>query len=205
MAKIFPSIFPHDLDSPEMLKLGIQVEYEIYNKLKKLSNDFEIFCGPKFIKKNLYGDMRDGEYSDFIIVHKDKGILFLECKGGSISYRANEVRWYQNKNILKKSPIKQANDGKLSLIALLQSSKYKEEININSIPTIHGAIFPNTPKPSNITLSADIKPEMIIWAEDCEDLSSSILNLLDLNQSKKEISDEEKKNYTKNLVWGQTR
>ena len=51
MAKIFPSIFPHDLDSPEMLKLGIQVEYEIYNKLKKLSNDFEIFCGPKFIKK----------------------------------------------------------------------------------------------------------------------------------------------------------
>ena len=53
MAQIFPSIFPHDLDSPEMLKLGIQVEYEIYNKLKKLSNDFEIFCGPKFIKKNL--------------------------------------------------------------------------------------------------------------------------------------------------------
>ena len=199
MAKIFPSIFPYDLDSPEMLKLGIQVEYEIYNKLKKLSNEFEIFCGPKFIKKNLHGDMRDGEYSDFIIVHKDKGILFLECKGGNISYKPNEVRWYQNKNILKKSPIKQANDGKLSLIALLQSSKYKEEININSIPTIHGAIFPNTPKPENITLGADIKPEMIIWAEDCENLNSSILNLLNLNQSKKEISDQEKKTIQKIL------
>ena len=121
MAKIFPSIFPYDLDSPEMLKLGIQVEYEIYNKLKKLSNDFEIFCGPKFIKKNLHGDMRDGEYSDFIIVHKDKGILFLECKGGNISYKQNEVRWYQNKNILKKRHIKQGNDSKLTLIALLQS------------------------------------------------------------------------------------
>ena len=26
MAKIFPSIFPHDLDSPEMKKLGIQTD-----------------------------------------------------------------------------------------------------------------------------------------------------------------------------------
>ena len=75
--------------------------------------------------------------------------------------------------------------------------KYKEEININSIPTIHGGIFPNTPKPSNMTLSADIKPEMIIWAEDSENLSSSILNLLDLNKSKKDISDEEKKTIQK--------
>ena len=53
MAKIFPSIFPHDLDSPEMKKLGIQTEYEVYNKLKDLSDDFHIFCGPKFLRKNL--------------------------------------------------------------------------------------------------------------------------------------------------------
>ena len=33
MAKIFPSIFPYNLDDPEMLKLGIQTEYEVYNKL----------------------------------------------------------------------------------------------------------------------------------------------------------------------------
>ena len=75
MAKIFPSIFPYDLDSPEMQKLGIQVEYEVYNQLKKLSDNFEIFCGPKFLKKNIHGDMRDGEYSDFIIIHKTKGCL----------------------------------------------------------------------------------------------------------------------------------
>ena len=59
MAKIFPSIFPYNLDDPEML-LGIQT-YEVYNKLKKFSDDFEILCGPKFLKKNIRGDMRDGE------------------------------------------------------------------------------------------------------------------------------------------------
>ena len=42
MAKIFPSIFPYSLDDPEMLKLGIQTEYEVYSKLKKFSDDFEI-------------------------------------------------------------------------------------------------------------------------------------------------------------------
>ena len=129
MAKIFPSIFPYDLDGPEMQKLGIQVEYEVYNQLKKLSDNFEIFCGPKFLKKNIHGDMRDGEYSDFIIIHKKKGILFLECKGGVISFNPIEGKWYQNKKVLKKSPLKQANDGKLNLINLLKSDKYKKDIN----------------------------------------------------------------------------
>ena len=193
MAKIFPSIFPYNLDDPEMLKLGIQTEYEVYNKLKKFSDEFEIFCGPKFLKKNIHGDMRDGEYADFIIIHKNKGILFLECKGGNISYNPNEVRWYQNKKQLKKSPIKQANDGKLNLINFLKSPKYREEINIDAIPTIHGAIFPNTPKPDSLHLGADIKPEMIIWAQDYDEFEKSIINLLDINQSTKDITDDEKR------------
>ena len=201
MAKIFPSIFPYNLDDPEMLKLGIQTEYEVYNKLKKFSNDFEILCGPKFLKKNLHGDMRDGEYADFIIIHKDKGILFLECKGGNISYNPTEVKWYQNKKPLKKSPIKQANDGKLNLINLLNSLKDKENINIHSIPTIHGAIFPNTPKPKEIRLGTDIKPEMIIWAEGYETFEEKVTNILELNQSRKEITDEEK-NILKRILYG---
>ena len=193
MAKIFPSIFPYNLDDPEMLKLGIQTEYEVYNKLKKFSDDFEILCGPKFLKKNIHGDMRDGEYADFIIIHKSKGILFLECKGGNISYNPNEAKWYQNKKPLKKSPIKQASDGKLNLINLLKSLKYKEEINIEAIPTIHGAIFPNTPKPENLRLGTDIKPQMIIWAQGYDQFEDEIVNLLNLNQSTKEIMENEKR------------
>ena len=59
-----------------------------------------------FLRKNLQGQIRDGEYSDFIIIHKQKGILFLECKGGQITYKSDEVRWYQNGKQLKKSPLK---------------------------------------------------------------------------------------------------
>ena len=35
--------------------LEFKVEYEVYNKLKKTLINFEIFCGPKFLKKNIHG------------------------------------------------------------------------------------------------------------------------------------------------------
>ena len=114
MAKVFPTIFVHEINSTEMEKLGIQTEFEIYKKLKNLSDDFTIFCGPKFIRRNKDGDMRDGEYSDFIIIHKSMGIAFLECKGGTIRYSSNEAKWYQNEKRLKKSPLQQASSGKFA-------------------------------------------------------------------------------------------
>ena len=189
MAKVFPTIFVHEMNSPEMEKLGIQTEFEIYKKLKNLSDDFTIFCGPKFIKRNKDGDMRDGEYSDFIIIHKSMGIAFLECKGGTIRYSSNEAKWYQNEKRLKKSPLQQASSGKFALRALLNSPKYRDEIQFDNIPSIHGAIFPNTPGLNNVQYGTDIKPEMIIWAKDCENLEKSILKILQLNRSKFLIED----------------
>jgi len=203
MAKLFPSIFPHDLDSPEMKKLGIQTEYEVYNKLKDLSDDFHIFCGPKFLRKNLQGQIRDGEYSDFIIIHKQKGILFLECKGGQITYKSDEVRWYQNGKQLKKSPLKQALDGKFALTGLLGSKFYRDKININEIPSIHGAIFPNTPKIKDISYGTDIEPEMILWANDYDDLEINILKLLELNKSGNEIN-EDTISLIQKILYGET-
>jgi hypothetical protein len=203
MAKTFPSIFPYDLDSPEMKKLGIQTEYEVYNKLKDLSDDFQIFCGPKFLRKNSQGQIRDGEYSDFIIIHKQKGVLFLECKGGQITYNSEEVRWYQNGKQLKKSPLKQASDGKFALTGLLGSKFYRDKININEIPSIHGAIFPNTPKIKNISYGTDIQPEMILWANDYDDLEINILKLLELNKSGNEIN-EDTISLIQRILYGET-
>ena len=109
--------------------------------------------------------MRDGEFSDFIIIHKSMGIVFLECKGGVIRYSSNEAKWYQNEKRLKKSPLQQASSGKFALRALLNSPKYRDEIQFDNIPSIHGAIFPNTPELNNVQYGTDIKPEMIIWAK----------------------------------------
>ena len=106
MVSLFPSIFPYAPDSPEMKKLGMQTEFEVYTKLGSTYDEtVDILCEPKFIKRDYFGRMRDGEYTDFIILHPQKGIIFLECKGGLITYNAKEGKWYQEGNLLPKSPI----------------------------------------------------------------------------------------------------
>ena len=74
MASLFPSIFPYAPDSPEMKKLGMQTEFEVYTKLGSTYDEtVDILCEPKFIKRDYFGRMRDGEYTDFIILHPQKG------------------------------------------------------------------------------------------------------------------------------------
>ena len=91
MANLFPLIFPHSSDSPEMKKLGIQIEFEVYTKLgSTYDKTVDVVYGPQFIRENLKGQIRDGEFTDFLIIHPKMGILFLECKGGRIEYKSNE-------------------------------------------------------------------------------------------------------------------
>ena len=91
MANLFPSIFPYAPDSPEMKKLGFQTEFEVYTKLGSIYDEtVDILCEPKFIKRDYFGRMRDGEYTDFIILHPQKGLVFLECKGELVTYNAKE-------------------------------------------------------------------------------------------------------------------
>ena len=194
MANLFPSIFPYAPDSTEMKKLGIQTEFEVYTKLGTTYDEtIDILCEPKFIKRNYLGAMRDGEYTDFIILHPKKGILFLECKGGLIKYNSTEGKWYQNEKRLDKSPMQQSEDGKRILLGLLKSPYIKKKINIDVIPTIHGAIFPNTPKPKGVTFGTNIKPEMIIWAEDFINLEKSLTKLFNLNRNEYQLTEGDKK------------
>ena len=68
----------------------------------------------------------------------------------------------------------------LNKVLLVGLVKSKSE----TIPTIHGAIFPNTPKPDNLRLGTDTKPQMIIWAQDYDDFEECVINILNLNYLK---------------------
>ena len=61
-------------------------EREVYNKLRTLSNDYVIFHSVNWVKKNKYQAFTWYE-NDFLIIHKSLGILVMEVKGGSISFR----------------------------------------------------------------------------------------------------------------------
>ena len=66
--------------------------------------------------------------------------------------------------------------------------------------TVCGAIFPNTPRPKGFT-GQDIKPEMIIWAEDFQNLEQSLNKLFNLNKGEYPMGDNEKK-YIRKFLYG---
>jgi len=193
MANLFPSIFPYSPDSEEMKKLGIQTEFKIYKKLGSIFNEtVDVLYGPKFIKRIHGGNIGGGEYADFIILHPTKGMIFLECKGGLVTYNSKTGEWLQENKPLK-DPINKAEKGKYNFIKLFQFPYYKNKIDISSIPTIHGVIFPDTPKEHRVNLGQKIKPEMIIWGEDIIDLEKSLTKMFNLNRGEYQLKEEEKK------------
>ena len=199
MANLFPSIFPYSPDSDEMKKLGIQTEFKIYEKLGSIFDEtVDVLYGPKFIKRIHGGNIGGGEYADFIILHPTKGIIFLECKGGLVTYNSKTGEWLQENKPLK-DPINKAEKGKYNFIKLFQFPYYKNKIDISSIPTIHGVIFPDTPKEHRVNLGQKIKPEMIIWGEDVIDLEKSLTKMFNLNRGEYQLKEEEKQLIRKTL------
>ena len=66
MANLFPIIFPFNNESPEMKKLGIQTEFDVYKKIGQIYDEtVDIIYGQDFLKKNYDGTLDKGELTDF--------------------------------------------------------------------------------------------------------------------------------------------
>lgn len=101
---IFPSFFPQERDSEF-------AEKKVFEKLKTLENDFDIFYSQKFI--GLSNKERPEYEIDFIIAKPRKVILCLEVKGGKMHY--DGASWQQNGRIIK-DPCHQASGAVHSLV-----------------------------------------------------------------------------------------
>ena len=82
--------------------------------------------------------------------------------------------------------------GKNSFIRFLkQELNLKDASWLDNIPTVHGAIFPITPKPDG-NLPPDIKPEMIICGNEYFKLEDALNKMFNLNKSHPFIINKEK-------------
>ena len=196
MAMLNPFPFPY-LNTEDMKRPGREIEYDVFSKLGSIYNDkVEIIYGPMWVRLNKLKQLRDGEFIDFAIIHPEKGMIFLECKGGQVEYRSKERKWYhlqgRDWKIINPGPTEIAKMGKNSFFQFLKRElNLKDGSWLDNIPTVHGAIFPNTPKPDG-NLPPDIKPEMIIWGNDYFKLEDSLNKVFNLNKSHPFIINKEK-------------
>ena len=179
MSKIYPNEFNG--------KKSEKIPYEKFKNLKE--KELIIYYSRNYIYRTFHNTLGDGEIADFFVIHPKRGIIFIECKKGIISYDRESGLWFTNNQQLKKDPIQQAMEHRRKFL-----KKIKDETTINiNIPTTHAVLFFETPKPEMLKkeFRFDIKPEMMMWREQFQDLDNSISKIFDLQESKNFINQQD--------------
>lgn len=118
MANIYPNISEDFHNS-----LG---EFKIFEALKKLSDEWNVYYSVNWQKRDKNGKIRWGE-ADFLIFNPKKGILVIEVKSGGIKFENG--RWIQKRldtleELSMQNPFKQADRSKFTIIENLDNSLF---------------------------------------------------------------------------------
>lgn len=118
MANIYPEISEDFHNS-----LG---EFKIFEALKKLSDEWNIYYSVNWHKREKNGKIRWGE-ADFLIFNPKKGILVIEVKSGGIKFENGG--WIQKRldtleEFPMQNPFKQADRSKFTIIENLDNSLF---------------------------------------------------------------------------------
>lgn len=121
MARVVPI-----LDEQSLKRLGSPAEAEVYRRCKELPNEYLVLFSFPWIDLTPTGIRRDGE-TDFIVFHPQKGILFVEVKGGGISMDPTHNCWTSRnrkgqENSIK-NPFRQAHDCKYAFLNHLKEDE----------------------------------------------------------------------------------
>jgi AAA domain-containing protein/nuclease-like protein len=142
---IYPSTFP-------LHKKGHPEEY-VFNALKRVSDQYDIFYERKFI--GLTRGEKNNYEIDFIVAKPSHAILLLEVKGGLISFVGSSRTWYQNGKPMQKNPVDQVTVYWKSLM-----SRYAKLSAI--IPFEWALVFPESEKDKRYDLPASVSETKVI-------------------------------------------
>jgi hypothetical protein len=109
MARMIPAECAPDTES--------KAEAKLFEVLKKsLDDSWTVFHSFNMLARNREKKLGDGEI-DFLIFHKEFGMLALEVKGGQLAFK--DGYWFQNGRKLTKGPVEQAKVNKYIIMEYL--------------------------------------------------------------------------------------
>ncbi|MBR2873897.1 MAG: NERD domain-containing protein [Lentisphaeria bacterium] len=113
-------------------------EQIVFEAIKNnVSDEWTVFHSFDYLSRDLEYKLWDGEI-DFLLYHPGYGILILEVKGGTISYR--EGQWFQEERPI--DPVEQAKRNKYAVRKLLEDKLFK----IIPLKFAHAVCFPSCSK-----------------------------------------------------------
>lgn len=113
MARHFPSSPPNDIPSSES---------KVWLGLAGLPADWHVFHSVRW--QSIRGGREGDGEADFLLLHKDIGVIVLEVKGGSIT--VNDGQWYSTNasgTYKIKNPFTQATTSKYALLEYLKTRR----------------------------------------------------------------------------------
>ena len=173
MAKMYPPELPQHVKKNEKLSSEIRV----YNRIRdQVPGDFNCYYSRSWHEADDYGAEFDGE-ADFILAHREHGLLFLEVKGGRVSCRKTDGQWISKDrdgfDFRIKNPLAQAKSSKHHFLKRLNTDR---RLGDRFIRVRHAAILPGSAKPNPPRdLAPDAPLEIIAFGDDMKKLGDWIV------------------------------
>ena len=186
MAKMWPLQIPVWISQDKRRSAEIRV----FNQLEKeLDNSWSVFYSRPWYGISQSGGEIEGE-ADFIVAHPDFGILFIEVKGGQISYEPSRAQWFSiDRSEIKhkiKDPVEQAKKCRYEFAKKLEKQSNWPSHYINYK---YGVVLTDTSEPS-LDINTIGSHEKFLFCHSSEfenDFESWILGRLSKHGREKEL------------------
>lgn len=185
-------------------------EQLVYDELKKLPNDYIIFHSVQWVRKNLNRNFTWYE-NDYLIFHRDYGILLLEVKGGHCYFKDGLM--HQQNTVTKEvkileegnDPLSQAQRGIQHFRKIIEKTALKHEGSICIEPLIWfpSCVFdPNQSLPPNYhNVSFAVLDSTALSSQSDVPLEQRLKEIYDsYGSQRKTVLSEQQVEWIKNLI-----
>ena len=173
MARLFPKIDPSEIENPGERKVATAL-------IKQMPSRVEVFHSFNWLGTNRHGTLVEGE-CDFVVLDPANGIVFVEVKGGQLRYDPTAQLWLRTnrhggEDVVPKDPFDQVRRSMHEILERVRHALpgFGDEL---SFTYGYAVAFPD----GRFTgaLPAGLAPDLVLDAERCQDLGTSIQRVFD--------------------------
>ncbi|MCP4196769.1 MAG: AAA family ATPase [Proteobacteria bacterium] len=169
MAIMYPPN-PPELDNNQG---GKRAERELHEQLRtQLDDEFYVYTNLCYVG----GRIKPEGEADFLVLHRELGMLFIECKGRGIT-RDDQGQWWRGENKVRETPQAQADRLKWEIITKLKRLIRSGFPELNrAFPFVlgHAIAFPLGELGEFSNPPLDMDPEILMTSEDMPNLKDKV-------------------------------
>ena len=189
-------------NNTRMFSIG-SLEDVMFKSLQKLPDEYYVFHSFKILS-NHENTLNESE-TDFVIFNRNKGILCLEAKNGSVYYKNGN--WYYGSGLKMKSdgPFNQASGNKWKLKSYIEEKTLYTNDIMSKCKLLHAVWFPAINKYSfnSLNLPPEADKSIILTKEDLDNPTKKIDEIFNIelaNQVKTSLTEKDEKWIIDNIL-----